>query len=92
MPLPVCPRCGKSSRARHICTGNLTPTQDARKSARRAERRAATPMVTIEVTEKTRRELNQLRAQLAAGTGKTRVIYDEVLEMLLAVYRNTREK
>jgi hypothetical protein len=49
-------------------------------------------MVTIEVTEKTRRELNQLRAQLAAGTGKTRVIYDEVLEMLLAVYRNTREK
>lgn len=89
--LPLCPRCGKVEKDRHVCTGNLNPTADARKSARRQARRAAETRTTVEVTEKTWGELNEIREVMAGTAGKTSVTHDEVVQLLLGYYRNRHE-
>lgn len=92
MPLPMCPRCGKVEKSRHICTGSLEPTQDARKSAKRQQRRESMRLTTIEVSWETREELNKIRAELVRTVGKTRVVYDEAVRHLLSVYKSVNAK
>jgi len=83
MPLPLCPRCGKIEKKRHICTGNLDPTDDARKSVRRQEYRESRRMSPIEVEEEVRVKLDDIRAALVRETRKTRVTYSDAIRFLL---------
>lgn len=87
MAPPLCPRCGQMEKGRHACSGSTKPTDDSRISARRKERLAANPMTTIEVTWKTKDQLSIIREEMASNVGKSRVIYDEVIENLLGYYR-----
>jgi len=79
MPLPLCPRCGVVSKKKHTCTGNLAPTEDARKSVKRQEVRDSRNMSAIEIEEEVRKKLDEIRAQLVRETGKTRVTYSEAI-------------
>jgi hypothetical protein len=83
VPLPLCPRCGKREAKRHICTGNLDPTQDARKSVKRQETVDHRRMSQIEVEEEVRRKLDDIRAMLVRESYKTRVTYSEAINFLL---------
>lgn len=83
MPLPLCPRCGKANKARHICTGNLDPTQDARKSVKRQQLLESRRMASIEIDEEVRAALDEIRARFVRETGKTRVTYSEAIRYLL---------
>lgn len=83
MPLPLCPRCGKQEKDRHICTGNLEPTQAARKSVRRQEFRRSRDMSPVEIEDEVRKALDEIRAALVRETGKTRVTYSDAIRSLL---------
>jgi hypothetical protein len=83
MPLPMCPRCGKVEKKRHICTGNLDPVNDVRKSVKRQEFRDSRKMSPVEVEEEVRRELDDIRAYLVRTTGKTPVEYSDAIRYLL---------
>jgi hypothetical protein len=82
MPVPLCPRCGKAEKKRHICTGSGDPTLDARKSVRRQEFRESRNMSAIEVEEEVREKLDEIRARLVRETGKNPVRYSEAIAYL----------
>jgi hypothetical protein len=83
MPLPLCPRCGKVEKRQHVCTGNLKPDEDSRKSVKRQMHLDSRKMSSIEVEEDVRRMLDEIRAALVRETGKTRVTYNEAIKFLL---------
>jgi hypothetical protein len=84
----MCPRCGKVEKKRHICTGNLDPVNDVRKSVKRQELRESRKMSQIEVDEEVRRKLDNVRAYLVRTTGKSPVFYSEAINYLFRLLNN----